>query len=810
MPILKDFIDKALIFFSDLTRYSYWKKHKKRKVTISIVILLFLGMWFSLPRHLFNDPYSTILLDKDGELLGAKISSDGQWRFPELNGIPYKFRKALVEFEDHYFFYHPGVNPVSIFRALYQDISRKKIVSGGSTITMQVIRLIRKNHERTFYEKFIEMVMALRLEFTYSKSEIMGLYASHAPFGGNVVGLDAAAWRYFGVSPDKLSWAESATIAILPNSPSLIYPGKNRNKLLQKRNRLLKKLFIHKIIDEATYELSINEPLPDKPFPLPQLAPHLLEKSITDGHQGERIKSSVDIRIQEAVNRVIEENGKVLEANKICNAAALVLDVNTGHVLAYVGNTPQENNENHANEVDVICSPRSTGSILKPYLFAGMLNDGLILPTTLIPDIPMQIGGFIPENYSLTYDGAVPAKRALARSLNIPAVKMLQSYGVEKFYGLLKKLGMTTLTRPADHYGLALIVGGAEAKLWDLSGIYASMARTLNHFSEHEGKYDKNDFHPPTYINTDIKNNKESYTESSLLNAPSIWQTFESMVEVSRPDEDKEWEQFSSSSKIAWKTGTSFGNRDGWSIGITPNYVVAVWVGNATGEGRPGLTGLGTAAPILFEIFKFLKPLNWFKRPTSEMTEISVCRYSGYRASSICEFTDKIWVSKKALKTAACPYHIIVHLDKSGRYQVNSNCESTENITNLSWFVLPPVQEWYYKNRNPFYKILPPFRADCISDNDTKYMEMIYPINNSKLYIPVDIDGKPGSVIFKLAHRNTQATVYWSLDGRYIGSTTQLHQMELRPDQGLHKLNLVDQNGESLNLKFSIECKNKK
>jgi penicillin-binding protein 1C len=806
---MKDLNNNVCKCFSYFLLRSFWKTHWKRKIIITVVLIITIFFWFSIPRQLFNDPYSTVLLDRDGELLGAKISVDGQWRFPEISAVPYKFKKSLIEFEDQYFFYHPGINAVSIFRAMYQDISKKKIVSGGSTITMQVVRLIRKNHERTFWEKFIEMIMALRLELTYSKSEILELYASHAPFGGNVVGLDAAAWRYFGVSPDKLSWAESATIAILPNSPTMIYPGKNRTKLFDKRNRLLKKLFTRKIIDKATYELSINEPLPNKPFPLPQVATHLLEKSISDGHRGEKIKSTLSIHLQEAVNRIIEENSQVLAANKIFNAAALVLDVNTGNVLAYVGNSPQLQNENHAYDVDVICSPRSTGSILKPYLFAGMLNDGLILPTTLIPDVPMQIGGFVPENYYRTFDGAVPAKHALSRSLNIPAVKMLQSYGVEKFYGLLKKLGMTTLTRPADHYGLTLILGGAEAKLWDLAGIYASMARTLNHFSEYNGKYNKDDFRPPSYVKTDEESLTGNLTESSLLNAPAIWQTFESMVEVSRPDEDQQWQQFSSSSKVAWKTGTSFGNRDGWAIGITPNYVVAVWVGNATGEGRPGLTGLGTAAPVLFDIFKFLRPVNWFKRPTSEMTEISVCRYSGYRASSICEYTDKIWVSKKALKTPDCPYHIIVHLDKSGKYQVSSNCESTENMTNLAWFVLPPVQEFYYKSKNPFYKILPPFRVDCISDNEMKYMDMIYPANKSILYIPIDIDGKPGSVIFKLAHRNPQATVYWSLDGKYLGSTTQLHQMELRPDPGPHKLNMVDQNGESLNIKFTIEGKKK-
>ena len=693
-------------------------KKKKRNVFLSILAILFIFFWFSLPKPLFKDPNSTVLRDKNGELLGAKIATDGQWRFPETANVPDKFAKAIVKFEDKHFYYHPGFNPVSMIRALYLNVRKGKVVSGGSTITMQVIRLSRKNKKRTFYEKIIETILAMRLELTYSKSEILRLYASHAPFGSNVVGIDAAAWRYFGVSADNLSWAEICTLAVLPNSPALIYPGKNHHKLFEKRNRLLNELLKEDIIDNTTCGLSKNEVLPEKPFSLPQLSPHLLERAINEGKSGQNIQSTIDIHLQDKVNEIIALHHQQLQANEIHNAVAMVLDVNTGNVLAYTGNTPSQAGKEHGNDVDIILSPRSTGSILKPYLYAAMLNDGLLLPTTLVPDVPMQIGGFVPENYNLTYDGAVPAKQALSRSLNIPAVKMLQSYGVEQFYTLLKKLGMTTLTKSSSHYGLSLILGGAEAQLWDLAGIYASMGRTLNHFATYQGKYDKADFHPPLYLKKEEIAAQKTLTQSSYLDAASIWLALEAMVEVSRPDEELQWQQFSSSARIAWKTGTSFGNRDAWSIGVTPDYVVAVWVGNASGEGRPGLTGLGSAAPILFDIFKVLKPHNWFSMPESEMVEIPVCRYSGYRASGICESTNKIWVPKKALKTQVCPYHQIVHLDETGKWQVNSNCESIEKMQHVSWFVLPPVMEWYFKSKNPFYKGLPPFRADCASSNE--------------------------------------------------------------------------------------------
>ncbi len=785
--------------------FSSWKWYYWFAPVILFYILLLI-IW---PRHLFNDPASTVALDGEGRLLGARISADQQWRFPESTEVPEKFRKAILCYEDRWFRYHPGFNPVAMARAVYLNTKSGRIVSGGSTISMQVIRLARKNRDRTYVEKILEISLAFLMELTHSKKEILRLYASHAPFGGNVIGLEAAAWRYFGVSASSLSWAEAATLAVLPNSPGLIYPGRNPRNLMAKRNRLLDRLWYEGVIDPGTCELAKSEPLPIKPYPLPRLAPHLLVRLTKEGYKGRKVITTIDAGLQERVNNILEQHGIQLAANEIHNAAAIVVEVNTGNVLAYTGNLRQTGKTDYGNDVDVIISPRSTGSILKPFLYAAMLNDALILPNTLIPDIPVQIGGFIPENYNLTYDGAVPAKRALSRSLNIPAVKMLQTYGYTPFYKLLKNIGMSSLNKPADHYGLAIILGGAEAKLWDLAGMYASMARTLNHFSPDHLGYNKADFHPPVLLpDPDVKMLKYD-SHSSWFDAASIWLTFEAMVEVARPDEEAQWQQFSSSHKIAWKTGTSFGNRDAWSVGVTPEYVIAVWVGNASGEGRPGLTGIGVAAPILFDIFKTLPATSWFRTPVGEMVKIPVCSYSGYRASSICEFKDSAWVQKNGIRTAACPFHQLIHLDKSGQYQVNSECESTDHIQNVSWFVLPPVQEWYFRTKNPFYRTLPPFRPGCTGSGGNRNMDLIYPKDGSMLYVPVDLDGKTGSAVFKAAHHDPDALIYWHLDDKFIGSTRQSHQMALSPNRGFHRLTLVDQNGESVSIGFEILTKEK-
>ena len=782
-------------------------RFNKKKAAWIILILLFIIYWFSLPSILFKSPLSTVLEDKDGNLLGAKIADDGQWRFPNSSFVPEKFEKALLCFEDKNFYRHPGFNPFSLSRAFYQNIKSSKRISGGSTLTMQVIRLSR-NKKRSYLEKAIEIILSTRLEISYSKKEILSLYASNAPFGGNVVGLDAASWRYFGRGSDKLSWAEAATLAVLPNSPKLIYPGRNEGKLKIKRDKLLDKLLKEGSIDKETCELSKNEPLPIKPLSIPQLAPHLVDRAMKDGNKGKIVQSTLDIRLQQQVNEIIEKHHKQLQSNDINNAAALVMDVETGNILAYVGNTHSTTKKNEGYDVDIISSPRSTGSILKPILFAGKLNDGELLPATLIPDVPTEIAGYSPKNFDLAYNGAVPAKKALARSLNVPAVRMLQEYKYERFYRLLKKLGMTTLNNAPDHYGLSLILGGAEGSLWDLAGIYGSMSRSLNHYNQ-RNIYVEGDYHPPCYL-ANTKQEKQKTTHSTLLDAASLFLMFEAILEVSRPEEESSWRYYTSSQKIAWKTGTSFGFRDAWAIGTTPKYVVAVWVGNADGEGRPDLTGIGVAAPILFDIFSLLKPSGWYKQPIKEMVTADVCMQSGMLATANCESVKKRMLQKNSYKTLPCKYCQLIHTDATGKYRVTSDCEDVNNMLHKKWFILPPAMEWYYKTGNPDYKTLPPFRNGCNGvSSANKNMELIYPKGFTKIFVPIEINGKLGKTVFELAHKRSNAKVYWHLDNDYLTTTEKTHQYAFAPSEGKHTLTLVDDKGEVLTQVFEVIGKRK-
>ena len=757
-----------------------------QKVILCILAFLVTGYIFCLPRHLFHVPYSTVVTDRNEELLGARIASDGQWRFPPRNTTPEKIKECLITFEDKHFYHHWGVNPFAIGRAFYQNVKNKRIVSGGSTLTMQTIRLAR-NESRTFREKLIEMIWATRLEFRASKEEILSMYISHAPFGGNVVGLDAAAWRYFGHSADDLSWAESAMLAVLPNAPAMIHLSKGRKTLLDKRNRLLKQLLEKKTIDSSTYELAISEPLPDEPHALPQIAPYLVSRFYQE-RNGEYSRSTINKGIQTQVEDLAERWSNEFGRSDIRNLAILVIDIPSNQVVAYCGNVHFDRKQG-GNQVDVIQAPRSTGSILKPFLYYAMLQEGSLLPDMLLPDVPVNINGFTPQNFSMQFEGAVPASEALARSLNIPAVTMLQRYGVPKFHSFLQQIGLKTINRSSSHYGLSLILGGAEATLWDVTNAYAMMGRSLLQLPQRSCSL----LLPTSRI-----------TESTDPFQPgAVWQTFDALKEVNRPEEI-DWKSIPSMQTIAWKTGTSYGFRDAWAVGVTPRYAVGVWVGNATGEGKLGLVGAQTAGPVLFDIFNLLPSSSWFTRPAGIFVEAEVCRKSGHLKGRFCDEMDTLLVLPAGLRTEACPYHHLVTLSADESQRIYENCANTEPTLRKSWFTLPPVWEWYYKQHHPEYKPLPPFKAGCGEDT-FQPMQFIYPPMNARIKLPKQLDGSKGFLTVELAHNNPNATVFWHLDETYQAQTQDFHKISLQPAAGKHSLTAVDGEGNTISTTYFVE-----
>jgi penicillin-binding protein 1C len=761
----------------------------------------------------FDDPLSTVVLDRDGELLGASIASDGQWRFGVADSVPDRFAAAITCFEDRRFYWHPGVDPLALARAAILNLRRGRVVGGGSTLTMQVVRLSRKGRPRTLVEKAIEATLALRLTLSLPKSQVLGLYAAYAPFGGNAVGLDAAAWRYFGRDARQLSWAETATLAVLPNAPALVHPGRNRALLLAKRNRLLDALRDRGTIDGMTAELGKREPLPPAPERLPMLAPHLVAR-VRAEQQARRfrawdaspwVRTSLRKPVQERVNDVLGRHERTLSENGVHNAAALVLDVVTGEVLAYVGNQWPPGREEHGEHVDVVKAPRSTGSILKPLLYASMLESGEVLPAQLVPDVPTHVGSFHPENFDRAYAGAVPAAQALARSLNVPAVRMLRAHGVERFCTVLRRLGVTTLTQPGEHYGLALILGGAEGTLWDVTGVYAGLARSALASTAKEGHAA---FFPPTFSMADSSSPGKTRLlgMTAPLSSAASYLTLSAMVEVERPGDELAWRAFGSGRKIAWKTGTSYGFRDAWAVGVTPRHAVGVWVGNADGEGRPGLTGHSAAAPILFDLFDALPGGGWFAPPPEGLADVDVCARSGMRAGPHCELRRAELVPRAGLDSPACAFCRLVHTDASATWQVHGDCEPVSAIRSTSWFVLPPAMEGYYRGFHADYRPPPPLRPDCraaVGAAGSAALSLVSPREGAAVYVPVEMDGALGRIVFEAAHREPGARVFWHLDEVYLGETRDIHQMAIAPLPGPHVLVLVDERGETVRRRFT-------
>ncbi len=719
------------------------------------------------------------------------------------DSVPGTFAAALIAYEDEAFLHHPGIDVSAIVRAAIVNIRAGEVKSGGSTLTMQLARMARGNRKRTYWQKAIEIGLALKLELHHSKDELLNLYAAHAPFGGNVVGLSAASWRYFHRPSHLLSWSEAAALAVMPNSPALIYPGRNEQHLHQKRDQLLEKL--HEKGHFTTSDLALYklEPLPGKPLPLPGMAPHLLARAMQEGHRGQILHSTINARMQQTVAGLVKRHHAIARGNEVHNMAALVVRVTDGQALAYVGNVHSEGD--HGQHTDLVSAQRSTGSLLKPLLYAAAMDEGLILPQQLMADVPVFYQGFAPQNFDKQYNGAVAADQALSRSLNVPFVTLLRDYGYERFHHLLQRAQYSSMTHPASHYGLSMILGGSESSLWEMTALYAGTLRTLHTYNRRKGRerYAEQDFGANTYLQRDRADRTYSHTPGAF-SAGAIWHMLKAMQALRRPDEMAGWKMFDASVPIAWKTGTSFGFRDAWAIGMSDDLVVGVWAGNADGEGRPGLTGVSVAAPLMFDIFDVLETEARFPKPVAALRSIRTCAASGMKAGPHCHAFQHIDIPAHIDNTPACSYCMLLHLDAGGSHQVHSGCYPVQQMRHEARFVLPTIQAWYYKKHHPEYSAPPSFASSCSPWQTPKIMQLIYPKQLTRVHVPRELDGSRGAVIFELAHRQPHTQVYWYLDEQYLGSTSEHHHMALQPTTGQHVLHIVDEAGNDLSQPFEV------
>jgi len=764
--------------------------------------------------------YSSALYAESGQLLGASVAADGQWRLAPSAPAQDRYAAALVEYEDQRFYGHAGFDPLAILRAALSNAEAGRVVSGGSTVTMQAARLSRARGKRDWAAKLVELWLAVRLELTHTKAGIVELYAARAPYGGNVVGLEAAGFRWFGRPAGSLTWAEAATLAVLPNSPGLVHPARSRDELGRKRDALLARLAASAALSEAEYRAALAEPLPEAPRPMPDLAPQLLAKAGPG-----RTETTLDVALQQAVSEAVSRHATRLARSGIRNLATVVLRVDDGSVAAYVGNVPaatasqsgagirdvvpRNADPRAAFWVDCAAAPRSSGSILKPFLYAAMLDSGELTPARLVPDIPTRVGSYSPENNLKSYAGAVRADEALARSLNVPFVRLLRGYGVERFASLLKRFGFSTLSRSPADYGLTLILGGAETTLVDAAAAYAALARVAKSGSGSASTDTASTGKARPFTGSSWRTASPA-TENRYdppCSAGAAWLTLEALVSVARPGDEASWQEFASTRRVAWKTGTSFGSRDAWAIGVTTDFVVAVWAGNADGEGRPELKGTDAAAPLLFNLFQSLPRSAWFEEPRTDLRYETVCASSGYIAGPDCAETSRILVPARAVIDTSCPYCTLVHLSEDGAYRVRAEAAGALGVRSERRFVLPPAMEWYYSRSTIGYRALPPW-APGMAGAEAGVVEFIAPEEGASMYVPIELDGSPGMAVFRAVHRNTGARLFWHLDGDYLGETRGDHRVQARPAPGPHELVIIDQDGSSATRRFYVYARN--
>ncbi len=773
------------------------KPNLKKLFLGSTLFLVLFYLAIPLPSPLFETDYSTLVLDTDGKILRVFLNENQQFCFPPNKNlqIPQKLKRAVLNFEDKHFYHHPGVNPFSLARSFYHNLKSEGVVSGASTITMQVARLI-KPKSRTYLNKLLEILQAVKIETKYSKERILQIYLDHAPYGGNIIGYQAASLRYFQKKPEQLTWSEAAILAVLPNAPGLISPVADKSRLKYKRDKLLKSLLEKGIIDHKTWQLALLEPVTEISVPFGMSAPHLAQH-LFEKYKGKKfvLKTTIQKDIQKNCEKLVKRHIDFLKGQGIRNGAALIAETGTGKVRAYVGSQDFFDFENRG-QVNGVTAHRSSGSLLKPFLYALCMDAGILLPHTKIKDVPSFYSSFSPANASLKYNGLVTAKTALVRSLNVPAVRLLYTFGIQPFYLFLENAGLSTLFRTADDYGLPLILGGAEVTLYDMVKMFRGLGNGGN-------------FQQLRILEGEM-NELKSENRANLITPGACYLTLNMLSELKRPGVEYYWQQYQNQWPIAWKTGTSYGHRDAWAVGVTPQWTIAVWIGNFVGEGNANLTGASCGGPLLFDIFNYLpknSQKNWFEEPLLHLKSFETCSETGYLAGPNCERVITVKAPRYQKSFKICPYHKAVYVTKNDKNRVCSLCWETGNYKRENRLVYPPDAVQYLRERGQMISLLPPHKNDCSAQEQNFALQIVYPQENALLWVPRDFDGGLQKVTIKVAHRDKNRTIYWYLDDRYAGSSKNKFKKAIKLTKGWHDLEVVDETGNRDRTKFYVDLK---
>ncbi len=751
---------------------------------------LLLDRLFPFPLERLSNPASTRVLDRDGKPLRFFLAADGMWRFPlTLDEISPDLTAALIDSEDRHFYLHPGINPLSVVRALWINVRQGRIVSGASTIPMQVARLADPR-PRTMGAKAVEAFRALQLCWHHPKEKILLWYVNLAPFGSNVVGVGAAAWHYFGKDPATLSLGEIALLSVLPRSPSRYNPLKNPGLARKVRDRVLDRFAVHGVFDPDRVAESKTRPLLARRAKVPQYAPHFSRWVRSRLPDTPVILSSLDRRAQDIVEALVRGRMDGLRRQAIGNAAAVVLDIKSREILAYSGSADFWDDARQG-QVDNVLSRRSPGSTLKPFLYALAFDQGHLTPGSMLLDVPTDFAGYVPENYGQNFQGLISARTALATSLNVPAARLLTRCGLIPFHDLLRAGGLSTLDNPASHYGLSMALGGCEVRLLELTNLYATLADA--------GAYKPVSPFPEATVGQEKGAQLFSPEASAMI--------LDILATTRRPDLPDAWEFTLSAPKVAWKTGTSFGHRDAWAVGLSHDLAIGVWVGNPDGSQCTNISGTRHAGPLLFDLFRALSPgstqLPAF--PTPARQRIQVCAVSGERPGPNCPTTTTTAIAG-VTTLPVCGMHRQIFVNPDSGLRLHGDCLLAEKSREETVLVWPAELVAFRRAQGASLPGLPNVDPGCPDVPEESGPVIQSPSPSTPYLARPDAPPEFQRLALSAAGAAGASVHYWYVDGRHVGRTSPETPCFIPLASGTHEVMVTDDHGRSARTSFTVRA----
>ena len=751
---------------------------------IAFPFVLFFSLHLIFPLDI-DISYSKTVLDKDGNVLQSYLTYDDKWRlYTELNEISPMLKKAIIAKEDKYFYYHPGINPFAMSRALFNNVVRHKRTSGASTITMQVARMLQPK-KRTYWHKLVEIFRALQLEMMYSKAEILQMYLNLVPYGGNIEGVKSASLFYFQKNPDHLSLAEVTALAIIPNRPSSLRMGPKNEEIQKARNKWLRTFAKEKIFSQKAIDEAIAEPLEARRTVSPKKAQQFCRRMRKAFPNQALIKTTLDPQKQSQVEEITRNYVERLVNHNIHNAAVIVLDTKTGNVVAYVGSADY-NNKFDGGQVDGIKAIRQPGSTLKPLIYGLAFDKGIVTPQTIITDVPVNFNGYRPDNFDRKFNGYVTAEYCLMNSLNIPAVKMLHKLTPDTLAECMIKLGFPQIKKDRKHLGLSMALGGCGVSLDDLTCMYASFARY------------------GTWMPINWLKGNSNPQRVQVMSPAAAFMVTDILVKKTRPDLPIGYENSYHLPKIAWKTGTSYGRRDAWSIGYNKRFTIGVWVGNFSGEGVPELTGTDIATPLLFNIFNTLdynSNNDWYSMPKG-LDFRYVCSESGKRPNTFCGNQVMDYYIPMVSDNSVCEHMKNIYVSANDSFTYCNMCLPYAGYKERLVRNHPPEMIDYFERHMINYERIPPHNPNCEKVFQTGAPDITSPGNGMDYLL--DKNDKQSLMLACNAAADVKK-VFWYVNNHFLRVAARNEKIFIQPDPGKVKISCSDDKGRNTDVVITVK-----